>query len=537
VKQKYILTLVILVAALLRLVGLGAYPVGFTPDEASFGYDAWSLLQTGQDQWGGNWPLVFKSFGDGKLPLQVYLLIPSIALFGLTEFAVRLPNAIFGVLAVWAIYLLVKRIFKNKQLALMSAFLLAISPWHIPLSRGAFEANLTTFLMPIGIYWFFKIKDNPRYIYFSALALGLNLFSYHSARLVTPLIVGYLIIQSWTKRKPNKNIFLFSSVFGFFIIIAAATMFFGAGDRIATSTIFGIDPPTAARFNSLMSGLPSSIARLLYNKYLVMSELFLSQYLQYFSWEFLFLEGPRESTYGMLPGVGVFYLVEAIFIFGLFLNLKKLKEHAWLLVWVFLAPIPAALSIGPGHAANRAVIMLPAFVILMAVGWQNIQTVFKKYALRINLSFVLLLFMSLVLYLETYFVQQRYVSAPDMFFGTNKLFSYLEDVDQNYDQIVVSKSLSEPHIFYAFYTKLDPTKFQEASEAWDFKERGLSWVDQLPEYNLGKYQFNNFVYQDILKASNNLLLVGKPEDFPLDLKPEKIIRYPDNTDAFWVVEI
>lgn len=535
-KHKYLI-LIVFLAAVLRLVGLGVYPVGFTPDEASFGYDAWSLLQTGRDQWGKAWPLVFKSFGDGKLPLQTYLIIPSVAIFGLSEFAVRLPNAIFGVLAVWATYLLVSKAFKDKKLALMSAFLLAISPWHIPLSRGAFEANLTTFLMTIGFYWFFKIADSSGFLYLSVLAFGLNLFSYHSARLVTPLLVGFLIYMYWRDKKLDKNMLKFSLGFGLFVLTAIITMFFGAADRVVTSSIFSVSPPTDARFNALMSGAPPLLARLLHNKYLVMAEIFLAQYLQYSSWSFLFLQGPREGTYGMMPGSGVLYLIEGAFLFGLLLNLKKLKKHVWLLVWLLLAPIPAALSIGPGHAANRAAIMLPALTILLAIGRQNIINSFRKYAAKINLGFVLILFISLVLYLETYLIQQKYETAESMFFGTEELFSYLQKEDQNYDRVVISKSLSEPHIFYAFYTKYDPLKYQKYSQTWNFKEKGLNWVDQLPQYSLGKYEFKNFVYQDISKIADNLLLVGKPDDFPASTEPQKIIKYPDMTDAFWVVEL
>ena len=152
--KKYFLAAIIILAAVVRLVGLSSLPSGFTPDEASFGYDAYSLLTTGKDQWGNSYPLVFKSFGDYKLPLYGYLAMPSIAVFGLNEFAVRLPNAVVGTIAVLATYLLVNELTKKREIALLAALILSISPWHIPLSRGAFEANLTTALMPLMIYFY-----------------------------------------------------------------------------------------------------------------------------------------------------------------------------------------------------------------------------------------------------------------------------------------------------------------------------------------------------------------------------------------------
>jgi 4-amino-4-deoxy-L-arabinose transferase-like glycosyltransferase len=113
--RKFLIALVFLLGFILRIVNISSRPVGFTPDEASFGYDAYSILKTGKDQWGKPFPLVLRSFGDSKLPLYTYLTIPSVFLFGLNEFAVRLPNAIIGSLAVIIVYLLVKELFSEKD--------------------------------------------------------------------------------------------------------------------------------------------------------------------------------------------------------------------------------------------------------------------------------------------------------------------------------------------------------------------------------------------------------------------------------------
>jgi 4-amino-4-deoxy-L-arabinose transferase-like glycosyltransferase len=96
-----------LVAAFLRLWYLGVNPPHLTPDEASLGYNAYSILKTGRDEYGEILPIIFKSFGDYKPGLYVYATVPFVALFGLTEFAVRLPSAIAGVAAVWLLYLII----------------------------------------------------------------------------------------------------------------------------------------------------------------------------------------------------------------------------------------------------------------------------------------------------------------------------------------------------------------------------------------------------------------------------------------------
>ena len=154
------LVFILLLAGFLRFWQLGTFPVGFTPDEASFGYDAYSILMTGRDQWGHFLPVTLESFGDFKSPLYAYLTIPSVAIFGLNEFAVRFPNAIVGTVSVFILYLLLGEIgklfkFEGKKITLLQlsgALLLSISSWHVMMSRGAFEANLITFFLPLGIY-------------------------------------------------------------------------------------------------------------------------------------------------------------------------------------------------------------------------------------------------------------------------------------------------------------------------------------------------------------------------------------------------
>lgn len=106
ISKKWLIVGIVLLGFLIRAVAIDKFPVGFTADEASFGYDAYSILKTGRDQWGQFLPIVLKSFGDYKSPLYAYLTIPSILIFGLTKFAVRLPNAMVGASAVYFVYLL-----------------------------------------------------------------------------------------------------------------------------------------------------------------------------------------------------------------------------------------------------------------------------------------------------------------------------------------------------------------------------------------------------------------------------------------------
>src|SRR3989344_7563466 len=134
--KRYLFLIIIFLAFLLRFLFLGPNPPSLTWDETAWGYSAYSIGIDGKDEFGKFLPLTYiESFGDFKPPMYMYLSVLSIKFFGLNEFSVRFASAFFGVLSVLITYYLVHEIFSKKHinLALLSAFVLAISPWHIML--------------------------------------------------------------------------------------------------------------------------------------------------------------------------------------------------------------------------------------------------------------------------------------------------------------------------------------------------------------------------------------------------------------------
>ena len=158
-KNKFFLAIILILAAFLRLYKLGSLPNSYTPDELAQGYTAYSIIQTGRDEWGSqNW-LNLRSFGDYKPPLQTLLMIPSIKIFGLTPFAVRLPNAIFGIATVLITYLIAQQLFDNTLISLLSSLFMSVSPWSLPMSRIALEANLVVFIISLAVFLFIKFHS------------------------------------------------------------------------------------------------------------------------------------------------------------------------------------------------------------------------------------------------------------------------------------------------------------------------------------------------------------------------------------------
>ena len=167
--RKYLIIVIVIMAGLFRFMRIESIPPSLYWDEVSQAYNSYSILETGYDEHKEFLPLArFKAFGDYKAPVYIYLDVPFIALLGKTNLAVRFPSALFGTLTVLVRYLLAKEVFfknKNKnQISLAAAVLLAISPWHIQLSRVAYEGNLATFFTILEITLFLLSLRKQKWI-------------------------------------------------------------------------------------------------------------------------------------------------------------------------------------------------------------------------------------------------------------------------------------------------------------------------------------------------------------------------------------
>lgn len=149
--KKYGMLLMILgVAAVTRLAGLGKIPEGILPDEACAAYNAWALMTEGMDNRGYGFPVYFIAWGSGMNTLYSYLSIPFLWLFGATTMVYRIPQALFGILGVLAAYVLGRELLDEK-FGLLFSFLLAINPWNIMINRFALESNLAPAMFLISL--------------------------------------------------------------------------------------------------------------------------------------------------------------------------------------------------------------------------------------------------------------------------------------------------------------------------------------------------------------------------------------------------
>lgn len=504
-----ILIVIVLIAALLRLPMLTQYPNGFTGDEAQQGYSAYSILLSGKDEWGEVMPLFPRGFGDYKPPLQTYLMIPSIAIFGLTIEAVRLPAAVIGVLLVLVVYYLAYEITGNRRIGIWSAFLLAINPWAIQLSRSAFEGGVGVFFFSLGLLFFLKGLKQKNYLIISAVSWGLTFYSYHSARVFLALfLIGLAIILG--KRILSKKFVVFAVILAVFVL----PLIFNINQILARSSDVGITSPKVIEgyFQNRTGSSLGTLDKLFDNKFLYVGNIFVSNFLSYYSPQFFFTGSRPDNSYLNFPNFPLLYQFEIILwlLAGWVLLRGKVNGKKIILLWLLLAAIPASLATGQMNA-GRAPGFLPLTAIISGIG-----VVFLMEKLQKNWVYLLLpILISFLFFVHFYFIELPQKPADNLRYGYEQIFKKILEVQGQYNEVIISKSFTEPQIFLAFYGKMDPSMHQTASKDWlRYEQAEKNYIDQLESWNLGKYKFEGINWDKKDSLRENALIVGEFKEFP-----------------------
>lgn len=539
-----ILALIVIIATFLRFHQLGVNPPSLTWDEASLGYNAYSILKTGADEYGNKFPLSIRSFDDYKPPLYIYLTIPSIVFFGLNEFSVRFSSAIFGVITIFITYFLVKELLNNwdektkKIIALISMFFVAISPWHLQFSRAAFEGNIGLFFFILGAFFFFKGICNGKLLVLSAVSFVLSLYSYHSFRLVVPIFIFLTIILYWKELIKER---LHLGIFIVILLLLASPIFIsllstqGAGSRLSMVTIFDNSDTLERSIKQLEFDKINKdyLGLLFHNRRVVYGLAIIKGYLDHFNPDFLFLHGDGGRQHHAVD-VGMLYLWELPFILiGIYFLLKRLNKKISVLFILFLiAPIPSAITTGTPHPV-RAIAMIPPFHIFTAVG----ITTFYLWAMhkKIILKLLLLTFtFSLFSFNFLYYFHQYYVHTPVEYgdfwqYGYKQIMRYAKEHESRSDKIIITYKYDQPYIYYLFYNRIDPSWYQKN---WDYNKNGN--VDRFKRI-IGKYEFRDI---DWSKDKNipNALIIASPNEVPQATAAVREIRFPDWRLAFRIIE-
>lgn len=471
---------VLLIGFIVRFAALGEVPTGFHRDEAFLGYNAYSILETGKDISGGIFPLHLESFLYSPAGYS-YFSTPFIKLFDLSPFSVRFASAFFGSLTVFILFFLVRELFLNfkykNELALLSSFFLAISPWHINLSRTATENTVVTFFIVLGIFLLllFARKGKNLLLFLSFLSFGITLSIYQAPRAFLPVFIPFIALLVLGKKKLKEKRILLFLLYAFIIVCPVLFIVFSSDIslRIKTLSIFNhpqaqlvIDSEIA---NDGEAGLPQIVTRIFHNKIVTYSGIFFDNYARHFSFEHLFSDKGLPDRY-RVPQMGLLYVLELfLIIVALFYIFRKeKKEGLVLLSWILISPIGSALTFDDIPNLQRTLVLAPAFSILSSYGALSLYLAIKTR--KAYLVRPLLIFTSLVvIYSFSYYMIQYYIQAPvyrpwyrnD---GYKQLVVSVNEVSANFSKVMVTNRESAPTIFFLFFEKYGPQKFQNETK-------------------------------------------------------------------------
>lgn len=490
-KPKIILTIIVVLAAFLRFYQLGNNPPSLTWDEVSWGYNAYSLGVDGRDEFGRFLPFNYlESFGDFKPPMYAYLDIIPIKIFGLNEFAVRFPSAFFGVLTVLVTYFLTKRIFpdsKSLEVPVIAAALLAISPWHINLSRAAFEANVATFFLICGVWLFlYGVYERKWFLLLSIASFVLSLYTFNTARIVAPILVLILGISFRKKMLEQKKHTIIAVIVGILLILPILKFLLSseANLRFREVNIFS-DPKVIEITNQEIANDRNKWwSKIVHNRRFVYTIEYMRHYFANLNPSFLFVKGdgnPKFST----QDVGQMYLWDLpFFIIGIFLIFRKKEGNWWLVpVWLVVGIIPAATARETPHAL-RIETTLPTFQIITAYGFVNILGMVRRYRYLIHTTLYAILFLNFLYYYHGYYTHYPKEFSGEWQYGYKNAIEFVKTIKDDFGQVNVTTLTGRPYIYYLFYTKTHPKDFRKTAIVRK-DPYGFTHVDGFGAYRFG----------------------------------------------------
>ncbi|MFA5932953.1 MAG: glycosyltransferase family 39 protein [Microgenomates group bacterium] len=510
------LTVIIVFAFFIRTFDLANNPPAMYGDELTIVYDAYSILKTGHDQTGQFLPLTFK-MGDGRPPFYVYATIPFVALFGPTAVGVRALSILSG-LGIILITFFLTEILISKRAALFASFLLAISPWDIALSRGGFETHLALFLILLGIFSFIKAREKPFWLIFSALSLGLAIHTYHSYKVLVPLVIILLLflidIKSFFVKKSIK--FLISSVLIFFILFSVWVflIFNGSEGRFNNTNVFSNPDIARSEIDSTVTqrnqnNLPFGLNNLFYNKYVFYAGVLEQNYIDNISLSFLFSSGdrnPRHNPFAM----GELYLAQFFLI--LIALLTKLNQHKKLMIFligcILISPIPTSV-VSNGHALRSSFLLFP-LTILSTMGMETVIQNYRRFLkIRIFLAFIIAIFLLQFIWLigNLFYVSgDKYANFWS--FSAKKASTEALENRQKFNYIFLSTHIDNMEFAYPTYAAIDPELV--IAENRQPKIIGKYSFKQFENIYLGAVP-NSEVNDFIAGLSGNVLYIGEAD--------------------------
>jgi len=528
ITKIFLLISIFSLALFLRVYNISVSPPALNWDEAAAGYNAYTIWTSGKDEWGKFLPIVFTSFRDDKHPVHIYLTAPFVGLMGNTDIAARMSAILISSLSVIAIYFLVKEMFESELAAYSSAFLLSISFYAIHFGRGLWEINFALFFFLTGLYLLFLgLRKNTLWLGF--LCMGLSLYSYHSSKIVVfPVVILFLVLYFKKLLKNKKRFYIGLLVFFVFLL----GMIFNPrlmGFARAKQTMFSHDVLKK-----------TTIYKITKSDTLSSFEIALKNYPMYFSKDYLFDRGdqnPRNSV----KVFGEFYYPDLVLLILGLIGLVSMKSKKSLIIisTLLLAPLPSAISSSTPNA-TRAIFMLGTWQIICGLGYMNLAKLLTRIKVLGRYIFVFVSLVGLIYYGISLWRFYDYLlneypkkDAIEWQYGMKQITQYIKG-RSDITKVYMDNVRSQPYIFFAYYLKTPLNDFLAGIKYQEGETKSYNTVESYLNYQFGNWNwvesYPTYGYFYVIEPSKYSGLRNIN-----DFEVVKLIKYPDNSDAFYIV--
>ncbi|HTG70365.1 MAG TPA: glycosyltransferase family 39 protein [Candidatus Udaeobacter sp.] len=442
-KKNRILLLLFLIGAAVRVLYAGSIPGGLNQDEASIGYEAYSILHYGTDRNGVKLPIHLIAWGSGQNALYAYLSMPFIYLFGLNVLSVRAVSILFGLISMILFYLIAARLFKRQHAAASAAFLIVICPWHIMMSRWALESNLFPALVLIAVYFLFKAIHQPKWLAGFTITLAASLYAYGTSYFFVPVFgLGVFVLFAALKVFKLRDL-LWNSVL--LAILAAPIGLFLVINRFnmpAIHFIFTIPKLTVPRIEQVSTAFEGSAFSMIAHHFKQFLNLYITQN-DSLLWNAIPEYGYMYPLAVPLIGIGILY--------GVFKLIKQFRvETAIIAIWFVSAVLMTLIT---DVNINRINIIFYPTVFLTAAGLMWLHKHIKYSFILIIVSFSIFF----VFFVGHYFTAYSKQISPLFFESFGEAVQYASDKTEG--NVYVTDQVMMPYIYVLFYEKIAPQQF------------------------------------------------------------------------------
>ncbi len=534
------LILIFFIALFFRLYHLGILPKTFYVEELTNTYVGKFILLHGKDINGHPWPLLyFDKFGDYPPVLPLYLSGASALLFGVNEFAGRLPVALAGALLVIAVYQLSFFIFGNGRVPIFTSFITAILPWHVVLSRTTAEGVVGLTAWTFGIIWVLRGigEKNRGLILKSFFLFFLCYFLYPALRILVPLTLLPLPFLTYRTDKKMTQI-LIAAFLLFSLLTGYITTTKWGRARFDQTSLFKspeIAKSVRVRNQQLSDSLGSNHvvrARIFHNKFTGYTREFLNQYLSYFSSRYLFFDGGfgQYRYYNVADQGLLFVSLLPFFLFALVpmapLGGVKKSFFTYMLYLLVIAPLPSALTVDFTPHAHRSLFMILPLVLIAGSGFFALidGSILKKGIIVVSVGLLAIEF----IYFWNQYEQSNTLQSVLRNDGDKEIAVYMRNEHTKYAQVFAPIYERLP-LYYLFYSK----NFS-ADLMGKFKEElRIDRIDNISFVGAWCPSTQSQVQQ----AGKNILIIERADcDKPSAYQVLQTIRRMDGTTAYNILK-